>query len=87
MPRVVLNCTLRCKALNIFSAQHSHQYIITAWMMLVHFDAVLFDCSGEKELLGYDLSLERDLQGDVWKLMMNEEWYSVINIIFSSDDL
>jgi hypothetical protein len=103
--------TLRCKALNIFGAQHSRRYIITAWMTHAHFGATLFDRSGEikafwsytsqdayvrliaglaygsEELLGYDLSLERDLHGNVQKLRMNNEWYSVTKVVFSSDVL
>ncbi|KAF8221463.1 hypothetical protein L208DRAFT_1327867 [Tricholoma matsutake] len=42
---------------------------------------------GSEELLGYDLTLERDLRGNLHKLWMNNEWYSVVNIIFSSDVL
>jgi len=38
---------LRCKALNIFSAQHPCRYVITVWMTHAHFGATLFDHSGE----------------------------------------
>ncbi|KAF8806791.1 hypothetical protein BYT27DRAFT_7223944 [Phlegmacium glaucopus] len=40
----------------------------------------------EEGLLGYDLSLERDLHGNVEKLHMKNEWYSVIKVVFSNDD-
>ena len=42
---------------------------------------------GSEELLGYDLSLERDTLGAVNGLRMNNERYSVLNVIFSSDVL
>ncbi|KAF8801518.1 hypothetical protein BYT27DRAFT_7226747 [Phlegmacium glaucopus] len=42
---------------------------------------------GEEGLLGYDLSLERDLHGNVEKLRMKNEWYSVIKVVFSNDVL
>jgi hypothetical protein len=103
--------TLRCKALNIFSAQHSRRYVITAWMMHTKFGAILFNRSGEirarwsytshesyvrllaglaygsEELLGYDLSLKRSPQGTVQEVKLNNEWYSILSTIFSSDVL